>query len=232
MTPEFLTREQEYALAIRWRDHKAVPAMQKIVGAYRPLVIRLALRFRRFQLPMDDMVQEGMLGLVTALKRFDPDLGNRFSTFARWYVIAALQDYVLTNFSSVKGQRTKEAKARLFRGGRLPDLSLDAPISSDGGVETWADRLVDEAASPEEVAERVIDGERQHKIIKRAMRKLSPRSRKVIEARLMLDEPRTLDDLGQEYGVSKERIRQIEARALEDLRTALLGKRRRKLVAA
>lgn len=230
MTDEMLTREQEYALAVRWRDHRDVAAMRKIVAAHRPMVVSRAWTFQRFQLPMDDMVQEGSLGLMTALNRYDPDLGNRFSTFARWYVISALQEYVVQNFSVVKGSTSSKAKMRFFAGLRAADASMDAPIG-DGG-DTWADRLVDGSDLPDAIAEAVIDGERQSKIIRQELRKLSPRSAAIIKARVMLDEPTTLKELGKKFGISVERVRQIEAKALKDLKKALTGKRRRNLVSA
>ncbi|TJW14386.1 MAG: sigma-70 family RNA polymerase sigma factor [Mesorhizobium sp.] len=231
MTPDILTREQEYALAVRWRDHRDVTAMQEIIAAHRPMVVSFAWKFQRYQLPMDDMVQEGSIGLITALKRYDPDLGNRFSTFARWYVVAALQGYVMQNFSVVKRPGGTKSRTDFFKGHRAVDSSLDATIGRDND-ETYADRLIDGAALPDDIAERVIDGERQHKIIRNALKKLSPRSKAIIEARVMLDEPKTLGELSKEYGISGERIRQIEARALKDLRKALTAKRRRKLVVA
>ncbi|TIX28834.1 sigma-70 family RNA polymerase sigma factor [Mesorhizobium sp.] len=230
MTPVFLTREDEYALAVRWRDHRDVAAMQKIVATHQPLVFGFAHKFRRFKLPTDDMVQEGSIGLMTALNRFDPDLGNRFSTFARWYVIAALQDFILANFSVVKGSTSSKNRMAFFAGQRAVDASMDASIYEDG--ESWTDRLVDGSDLPDAIAEAVIDGERQSKIIRQALKKLSPRSAAIVKARVMLDEPETLESLGRKYGISKERIRQIEAKGLEDLRKALTSKRRRLAVGA
>ncbi|AMX93703.1 MULTISPECIES: sigma-70 family RNA polymerase sigma factor [Mesorhizobium] len=229
MAPEFLTREHEYALAVRWRDHRDVAAMRQIIAAHRPMVVSRAWKFQKFNLPMDDMIQEGSLGLFNALKRFDPELGNRFSTFARWYVISALQEYVIANFSVVRGSTSSKNKMAFFAGRRASDTSMDAPVFEDG--ESWTDRLVDGGDLPDAIVEATIDGERQRRIIRQALKKLSPRSAAIIKARLMLDEPETLEELGRKHGISKERIRQIEAKALEDLRVILTSKRRRNLVA-
>lgn len=231
MQDDLLTREQEYALAVRWRDHKDVAAMRKIIAAHAPLVHGMAKKFAKFGLEHDDLVQEGSVGLKFALDRFDPDMGNRFSTFARWWVISHMQGFILNNYSIVKGPKGHEAKRRFYKGDRARHASLDVPVGEDGN-QTWVDILEGDGPSPEDSAERAIDGERQSKLIRQALRKLKPRSAAIIKARLMLDEPKTLDELGKKYGISRERIRQIEAKALEDLRKALTAKRRRGLVAA
>ncbi|TIW23875.1 MAG: sigma-70 family RNA polymerase sigma factor [Mesorhizobium sp.] len=231
MTNALLTKEEEYALAISWRDHKDVKAMKKIIASHLPLVHGMAKKFAKFDLEHDDLVQEGAMGLKCALDRFDPDMGNRFSTFARWWVISHMQTFILNNYCIVRGPKGHDAKRRFYRGDRARHASLDMPVGEDGNM-AWVDILEGDGPNPEEAAERTIDGERAREIMALALAKLSRRSQDIIRRRVMSDDPVTLEALGEEYGVSRERIRQIEAKALEDLRAALAVKRRRGLVMA
>ncbi|MCF8506089.1 MAG: RNA polymerase factor sigma-32 [Caulobacter sp.] len=259
MRAPLLNLEREQSLARRWRDDADDEALQELTGAYMRLVIAMAAKFRRYGLPMADLVQEGAVGLMQAADRFDPDRGVRFSTYAGWWVRAAMQDFVLRNWSIVRTGTTASGKSLFFklRGlrarlgdleGRLtgeartkiaaelgveegeveamaarmggPDRSLDAPITGDG-EEDFLGLLPDERDRPDQVVEATLDGERRHGLIGRSMAKLTPRERSVIEARRLVDDPVTLEALGVQMGVSKERVRQIEQAALAKMRASI-----------
>ena len=256
MRAPLLAVEQEQALARRWRDAGDDEALHELTGAYMRLVIAMAGRFRRYGLPMGDLVQEGAVGLMQAAERFEPDRGVRFSTYASWWVRAAMQDFVLRNWSIVRTGTTSAGKKLFFNlrrlrarlgdlEGRLApeacakialdlglepadveamasrlsagDRSLNAPVSGDAD-EDWLGLLPDEAAGPEAAAGQAIDGERRGALVVQALAVLSPREREIVLARRLSDEPRTLEALGAEIGVSKERVRQIEATALGRMR--------------
>ena len=259
MRAPLLAVDREQALARRWRNDADDAALQELTGAYMRLVIAMASKFRRYGLPMADLVQEGAVGLMQAADRFDPDRGVRFSTYAGWWVRAAMQDYVLRNWSIVRTGTTASAKSLFFklRGlrarlgdleGRLtaearatiatelgveegeveamaariggPDRSLDAPITGEG-EENWLGLLPDERDRPDQVVEATLDGERRTGLVERSMARLTPRERAVIEARRLAEDPITLEALGVEMGVSKERVRQIEQGALAKMRAAI-----------
>jgi len=259
MRAPLLAADDEQALARRWRQSGDDAALHELTGAYMRLVVSMAGRFRRYGLPMADLVQEGAVGLMQAAERFDPERGVRFSTYAGWWVRAAMQDFVLRNWSIVRTGTTASGKSLFFklRGlrarlgdleGRLtneartkiaeelgveegeveamaarmggPDRSLDAPITGDG-EEDWLGLLPDERDRPDQVVEATLDGERRHGLIGRSMAKLTPRERSVIEARRLADDPVTLEALGVQMGVSKERVRQIEQAALAKMRASI-----------
>ena len=262
MAAPYLTREQETELATRWRVRDDSQARNDIAMAHLRLVVSMAGKFRGFGLPRADLVQEGYVGLLEAAARFDHERGVRFSTYASWWVRASMQDYVLRNWSIVRGGTSSTQKALFFKLRRLRakiaardqsmsaqaiyeeiaaslgvsvsdvqvmdarlsgnDASLQAPVSADGeeGAER-IDLLVCDAPLPEEQVSGIIDGERLHRRLKRALTKLTDRENRVIRARKLADDSATLAELGAELGISKERVRQIENRALEKLKTAM-----------
>ena len=258
----YLSREQETELATRWRVKDDSDARDDIAMAHLRLVVSMAGKFRGFGLPKSDLVQEGYVGLLEAAARFDHQRGVRFSTYASWWVRASMQDYVLRNWSIVRGGTSSTQKALFFKLRRLRakiaardrsmssqaiyeeiaaslgvsvsdvqvmdarlsgnDASLQAPIGNDGeeGAER-IDLLVCDAPLPEEQVSGIIDGERLHLRLKRALTKLTARENRVIRARKLADDSATLAELGAELGISKERVRQIETRALEKLKMAM-----------
>ncbi|WP_180899307.1 RNA polymerase factor sigma-32 [Martelella soudanensis] len=262
MAAPYLTREQETELATRWRVEDDSNARDDIAMAHLRLVVSMAGKFRGFGLPRADLVQEGYVGLLEAAARFDHQRGVRFSTYASWWVRASMQDYVLRNWSIVRGGTSSTQKALFFKLRRLRakiaardrnmssqaiyeeiaaslgvsvsdvqvmdarlsgnDASLQAPVGSEGedGAER-IDLLVCDAPLPEEQVSGIIDGERLHLRLKRALTKLSARENRVIRARKLADDGATLAELGAELGISKERVRQIETRALEKLKMAM-----------
>jgi RNA polymerase sigma-32 factor len=257
MRAPLLAADDEQALARRWRQSGDDAALHELTGAYMRLVVSMAGRFRRYGLPMADLVQEGAVGLMQAAERFDPERGVRFSTYAGWWVRAAMQDFVLRNWSIVRTGTTSAGKALFFNlrrlrarlgdlDGRLSpearatiaeemgldpedveamaarmasgDRSLNAPVSGDAD-EDWQGLLVDEGEGPEAAAGAAIDGERRRALMTEALSRLSERERRIVVERRLTDEPRTLEDIGAEIGVSKERVRQIEAIALGRMRS-------------
>jgi RNA polymerase sigma-32 factor len=226
------------------------------------LVIALAGSFRRYGLPMADLIQEGHVGLLEAAARFEPEREVRFSTYARWWIRAAIQNHILRNWSIVRGGTSSSQKALFFSLRRLraklaqdgdslttteihrriadaigvseadvalmdsrlssPDLSLNAPpAEADGATSEWVDFLADDGPLPDETGVAAIDGERRTRWLAEALRVLSERELRIIRARRLDDEPATLEALGATLGISKERVRQIESRALDKLRHAL-----------
>ncbi|MGV0878264.1 RNA polymerase factor sigma-32 [Martelella sp. FLE1502] len=262
MAAPYLSREQETELATRWRVKDDSDARDDIAMAHLRLVVSMAGKFRGFGLPKSDLVQEGYVGLLEAAARFDHQRGVRFSTYASWWVRASMQDYVLRNWSIVRGGTSSTQKALFFKLRRLRakiaardrsmssqaiyeeiaaslgvsvsdvqvmdarlsgnDASLQAPVGNDGeeGAER-IDLLVCDAPLPEEQVSGIIDGERLHLRLKRALTKLTARENRVIRARKLADDSATLAELGAELGISKERVRQIETRALEKLKMAM-----------
>ncbi|MGF1561338.1 MAG: RNA polymerase factor sigma-32 [Geminicoccaceae bacterium] len=260
MNAPLLSREHELDLAYRWRDHGDETALHELVSAYMRLVISTASRFRNYGLPMNDLVQEGTVGLMQAAARFEPEREVRFSTYAAWWIRSAMQDFILRNWSVVRTGTTAAQKALFFNlrrlrakiedgvNGRLDDdsrqtiatelnvskadveamearlsaadQSLNATISIEGEDE-WQDFLADDRPDPEETVGTFRDTEVRSKWLYDALDKLSPREQLIIKERRLCDEARTLEDLGKELGISKERVRQIEHRALQKMRTTL-----------
>ncbi len=216
-----LSREEECDLVRRWQENGDERAMQRLVEFHIPLATRMAHRFKGYNLPIDDLVQEGVIGLTDALKRFDLAQGFRFSTMARWYVYAAMQEYVLRNFGVVRHGTTAKAKRAFFKGDRQFHASLDVILPSG---ETWVETLEDDRPSPEQIVEKMIDEERLWKDIRRSLRKLPPRSRDIIRRRFLNRNVETLDTIAIRYGITRERVRQIEQRALLDMRIALAAR--------
>ena len=260
MDAPFLERDDEFDLARRWRDDGDADAMQDLVLAYARFVVRIAAGFRGYGLPMGDLVQEGNVGLMQGAMRFDPERAVRFSTYARWWIVASIQEYILRNSSIVRIGTTAAQKKLFFNLRRIrariadnttgpmtydnrrsiadelgvplaavermeahlsyPDRSLNAVIGP-GETDELQDFLADDAASPEAIAIDRADGRKRAGWIKAALRRLSARERKIIVSRFLTETPSTLAELGTVFGVSKERIRQIEAKALEKLRVSI-----------
>ena len=260
MKAPFLEREDEFELARRWREDGDAEAMHELVVSYGRFAVRIASRFRGYGLPMGDLVQEGNVGLMEAAKRFDPERDVRFSTYAAWWVVASIQEYILRNSSMVRIGTTAAQKSLFFKlprlraqlaespGGamsdadrhnvaralRVPhaavermeahlsgrDQSLNAVIGAHG-TDELQDLLSDPGPTPEEIVIDRRDRRTRAGWIKRAMAQLTPRERQIIVRRFLDDEPSTLAQLGATFGVSKERIRQVEAKALVKLRRAI-----------
>lgn len=263
MAAPYLSREEEHELAVQWRERQDQDALHRLTAAHMRLVIALSARFRHFGLSMNDMIQEGHVGLLEAAARFEPDRNVRFSTYATWWIRASIQDYILRNWSIVRGGTSSAQKALFFNLRRLrarlnrgveqmpeqqmfeeiatavgvsradvelmnarlsgPDASLNAPVMETEG--TGSDRqdfLVCDRPLPDELISEAIDGERRTQWLKRALAVLSERELKIVRERRLKDEGATLEALGDKLGISKERVRQIESRALEKLRAALL----------
>ncbi|MEX0923521.1 MAG: RNA polymerase factor sigma-32 [Rhodovibrionaceae bacterium] len=260
MAAPLLTREEEFALARAWRDHKDEAALHRLIESYTRLTVSVAGRFRNYGLPMSDLVQEGVIGLLQAAERFDPDRDVRFSTYATWWIRSAIQDFILRNWSIVRTGTTAAQKSLFFNLRRLRarivdanpgelghsgrvsiaeqlsvnlsdveamearlsfgDQSLNVPVGEEGG-EDWLGFLVDERAGPEEVVRGRHDSGVRSRSLRQALETLDRRERKIIESRRLSEEGATLESLGEELGVSKERVRQLEHRALGKLRDSL-----------
>lgn len=262
MAAPFLEREEERDLALRWRGQGDQQAMHRLTSAHMRLVIAMATRFRHYGLSAADLIQEGHVGLLEAAARFEPERDVRFSTYASWWIRASIQDYILRNWSIVRGGTSSSQKAlffnlrrlraRLTRGGedrvseavygmiatqigvsradvaamdaRLsgPDLSLNAPLSDEDGSAERMDVLPDTGSLPDEIVGDSIDADRRLGWLQAALSVLSERELKIVRERRLAEEGCTLDALGSRMGISKERVRQIEGRALEKLKRALL----------
>lgn len=262
MKAPYLERDEEQKLAIRWKEKHDQDALHRITMAHMRLVIAMAAKFRGFGLPMSDLVQEGHVGLLEAAARFDPEREVRFSTYATWWIRASIQDYVLRNWSIVRGGTSSTQKALFFNlrrlrarlsvGGEMltsadmykrisdtlgvssadvemmdarlsgADTSLNAPLSTENENASRQDFLISEEPGPDELAEGTIDDERRSEWLHAALGTLNERELRIIRERRLRDTGATLESLGEKLGISKERVRQIEGRALEKLRTALL----------
>ena len=263
MAAPYLQREEEYELAVRWKENRDQDALHKITQAHMRLVISMASKFRHFGLAMNDLIQEGHVGLLEAAARFEPEREVRFSTYATWWIRASIQDYILRNWSIVRGGTSSAQKALFFNLRRLrarlsqgadslsgtamyreiatalkvsesdvalmdsrlsgPDSSLNAPlIEDDSGSSDRQDFLVAKDPLPDEMVSTSIDDARRVTWLRSALDVLSERELKIIRERRLQDDGATLEALGSKLGISKERVRQIETRALEKLRTALL----------
>ncbi|WP_156851183.1 RNA polymerase factor sigma-32 [Bartonella refiksaydamii] len=263
MQAPYLERQKEHDLALRWKDKRDDDAMHQIAAAHMRLVIAIANRFKRFKMPLGDLVQEGYVGLLEAAARFEPDREVRFSTYATWWIRASIQDYILRNWSIVRGGTSSSQKALFFNLRRLrakliqddsaltkqdifrtiaeklgvsvrdvetmdfrfssSDNSLSVSVSenSDNPIAKM-DALVDDSPLPDALIEQVIDGQRRTQWLYDALQILNERELEIIRFRRLNEEGATLEVLGEKLGISKERVRQIEARALQKLRSALL----------
>lgn len=260
MLAPYLERDEEHNLALAWKERGDQQAMNRIVTAHMRLVIAMAGKFRGYGLSMSDLIQEGHVGLLEAAARFEPERGLRFSTYAAWWIRAGMQDYVLRNWSIVRGGTSSAQKSLFFNLRRLrarisqagttgtaaihsqianilgvneadvavmdarlsrADVALDAPVGDDENSPGRMDFLVSDAPGPDRLAEDAIDGERRSHWLQSALTVLTSREMQVIRGRRLTEDGATLEELGRTLGVSKERVRQIEARALEKLKGAL-----------
>src|SRR5690242_13310617 len=255
-----LEPQEEFMLAKRWREHGDRDAAHKLVTSHLRLVAKLAMGYRGYGLPISEVVSEGNVGLMQAVKRFEPEKGFRLATYAMWWIKAAIQEYILRSWSLVKMGTTANQKKLFFNlrkakskisaleeGDMRPDqvqiiakrlgvteqdvvdmnrrlggdASLNAPIRDDGESGEWQDWLVDNAPSQERVLAESEESDNRHKALVSALDVLNDRERRIFEARRLADDPITLEDLASEFGVSRERVRQIEVRAFEKVQKAV-----------
>ena len=265
MRAELLDAETETRLARAWRDDRDEAALHRLVTAYMRLAIAMAAKFKRYGAPMSDLIQEAGVGLMKAAEKFDPERGVRFSTYAQWWIKAAIQDYVMRNWSMVRTGSTSSQKSLFFNlkrvqatlereaaqvgeeleshqlnakiaeeigvplrdvqmmQGRLSgsDFSLNAQQSAEDEGREWQDTLADESPQAEEVVTRKKDLSTLRGWLTDAMDGLSDREQYILSQRLLIEDPRTLGSIGTELGLSKERIRQVEAAALGKLKNLL-----------
>ena len=253
---------QEYMLAKRWREHGDRDAAHQLVTSHLRLVAKIAMGYRGYGLPISEVVSEGNVGLMQAVKRFEPEKGFRLATYAMWWIKAAIQEYILRSWSLVKMGTTANQKKLFFNlrkakskisaldeGDLHPDqvkliatrlgvteqdvvdmnrrlggdASLNAPIRDDGEPGEWQDWLVDQSPSQEAVMAEHEELDQRRAALNGAIQVLNPRERRIFEARRLADEPMTLEDLAAEFGVSRERVRQIEVRAFEKVQSAVKG---------
>ncbi len=254
-----LEPQEEYMLAKRWREHEDPLAAQKLVTSHLRLVARVAMGYRGYGLPIGEIVSEGNVGLMQAVKRFEPERGFRLATYAMWWIRASIQEYILRSWSLVKMGTTasqkklffnlRKAKSRIsaYEEGDLKpenvaaiatrlgvsqqdvidmnrrmggDASLNAPLREEGEGE-WQDWLVDDGASQELILADQEEASHRHLALVGALDVLNPRERRIFEARRLAEDPITLEELSEEFGVSRERVRQIEVRAFEKVQAAV-----------
>jgi RNA polymerase sigma-32 factor len=256
-----LEKEEEQMLAIRWRDKQDTDAAHKLVTSHLRLVAKMAMKYRGYGLPVADLVSEGNIGLMKAVKKFNPDLGFRLSTYAMWWIKASITEYILKSWSLVKlgtvasqkklffslrklksrlnildnGELTSEQAKQLSDAMRVSsdeivnmnrrlstrDLSLNAPMSKDEEGAEFQDSLVDNTPTPETLVANAEERGHQSAILKEALKTLPERERNILSERRLKDNPLTLKKLGQEYGISRERVRQLEVRAFGKVQKAV-----------
>ena len=256
MEAPMLSREHEQALAIAWRERQDEAALHELVQAYMRLVVSAAARFRHYGLAMGDLVQEGVVGLMQAAARFEPEREVRFSTYASWWIRSAMQDFILRNWSIVRTGTTAAQKSLFFNFRRLrariddnggagigdegrasiaeqlsvaiadvesmemrlaaSDQSLNATVGAEGDTD-WQDLLADERPSPETIVSTNMDMAARSRWLAESLAQLNEREQTIIRERRLREEGRTLEELGSKLGISKERVRQIEHRALQKL---------------
>lgn len=255
-----LQPQEEYMLAKSWREHGDRDAAHKLVTSHLRLVAKIAMGYRGYGLPISEVISEGNVGLMQAVKRFEPEKGFRLATYAMWWIKAAIQEYILRSWSLVKMGTTanqkklffnlRKAKSRisaLEEGDMRPDqvkiiarrlgvteqdvvdmnrrlsgdASLNAPIREEGDSGEWQDWLVDDHDSQEKVLAENEELATRRKALSEALSVLNDRERRIFEARRLTDEPVTLEELADEFGVSRERVRQIEVRAFEKVQKAV-----------
>ncbi len=256
-----LAKDEEFMLAKAWKEHEDAEAAHKLVTSHLRLVAKIAMGYRGYGLPIGEVISEGNVGLMQAVKKFEPDKGFRLATYAMWWIRASIQEYILRSWSLVKMGTTaaqkklffnlRKAKSQIsaFQEGDLlpeqvsqiatklgvldeevvsmnrrlsgPDASLNAPLRVDGESE-WQDWLEDDGAVSQEtqVAETQEKSLRMS-LLEAAMTELTDRERHILTERRLKDDPTTLEELASEYGVSRERVRQIEVRAFEKLQKSM-----------
>ncbi|PXA79022.1 RNA polymerase sigma factor RpoH [Caulobacter sp. D4A] len=256
-----LAKDEEFMLAQRWKEHQDSDAAHKMVTSHLRLVAKIAMGYRGYGLPIGEVISEGNVGLMQAVKKFEPEKGFRLATYAMWWIRASIQEYILRSWSLVKMGTTaaqkklffnlRKAKSQIaaFQDGDLrpdqvsyiatklgvldsevismnrrlggPDASLNAPLRADGESE-WQDWLADD----DQVSQETVVAESQEKsmrmsLLEEAMVELTDRERHILTERRLKDDPTTLEDLAAQYGVSRERVRQIEVRAFEKLQKSM-----------
>src|ERR1700726_2898481 len=255
-----LEPQEEYMLAKRWREHGDREAAHKLVTSHLRLVAKIAMGYRGYGLPIGEVISEGNVGLMQAVKRFEPDKGFRLATYAMWWIRASIQEYILRSWSLVKMGTTaaqkrlffnlRKAKSRLSaleEGDLKPDQvksiatrlgvtekdvidmnrrlagdsSLNSPIRADADSGEWQDWLVDEHNDQETTLVESEEMQNRRKALGQALDVLTDRERRIFEARRLADDPITLEELADEFGVSRERVRQIEVRAFEKVQKAV-----------
>ena len=259
-----LSAEDEYTLAKDWKDTGNIEAAHQLVTSHLRLVAKIAMGYRGYGLPMAELIAEGNLGMMHAVKRFEPEKGFRLSTYAMWWIKASIQEYILRSWSLVKIGTTAAQKKLFFNLRRLKgeikaiedgdlnpenvnriaseldvsedevismnrrmsggDHSLNAPVSSEGESAEWQDWLVDDRDTQDVQFAEAEEYDVRRKLMFEAMKDLNDREIEIIQARRLNDSPETLEDLSQRFGISRERVRQIEVRAFEKLQLAVREK--------
>jgi RNA polymerase sigma-32 factor len=258
-----LEPKEEYDLAMRWKNEGDVTAAHRLVTSHLRLVAKIAMSFRGYGLPVAELISEGNIGLMQAVKKFEPERGFRLSTYAMWWIKAAIQEFILRSWSLVK-LGTSAAQKRLFFNLRklknrihaveegdlhpehlkeiatqlgvseddvidmnrrltVGDQSLNSPMSNDGDSGEWIEMLVEPSESQETALANKQELKQRKGLLKLAMEKLKDREREILIYRRLAEEPVTLEELSQKYGISRERVRQIEVRAFEKLQEVILG---------
>src|SRR2546423_7489284 len=247
-----LAPEEEYMLAKRWQEHEAPEAADRLVTSHLRLVAKIAMGYRGYGLPVSELISEGNVGMMQAVKRFDPDRGFRLATYAMWWIRASIQEYILHSWSLVKMGTTAAQKKLFFNLRKLkgqmqaieegdlspeqvtkiatrlgvpeeevvnmnrrlaaPDSSLNAPVKAEGDME-WQDWLVDDTPNQETRLGETQELRQRKHMPAQAPKGLSDPERHIIVQRRLLDDPKPLDDLSSKYGISRERVRQIQVRA-------------------
>ena len=254
-----LLPEEEFMLAKRWKEHGDTAAAHKLITSHLRLVAKIAMGYRGYGLPIGEVISEGNVGLMQAVKKFEPDKGFRLATYAMWWIKASIQEFVLRSWSLVKMGTTASQKKLFFNlrkmkgqiqaleeGDLKPEhvktiakrlgvsendvISMNRRLSGDSSLNTqiradsdgeWQDWLVDDSESQEDILAGNEEASLRRGLLTDALAKLTDRERRVFEARRLQDDPATLEDLSQEFGVSRERIRQIEVRAFEKVQKAV-----------
>jgi len=265
---DLLTREEENELARRWVEDRDETAAAELVQRNLRFVVKVAMGYRKYGLPIADLIQEGNLGLIRAVEKFDPDKGTRLISYAVWWIKAYIQSHIIQPWSLVR-IGTTQAQRRLFY--KLPkalatspegesrekridriaeeldarrkdvvlmmntlrghDLSLDSPLDEAGGGTTFLDRVQAKTASPEAQTVENQDAAVRRKLLQQAISRLPEREREIIRLRHLGDEPMTLRDVGAAMGLSRERVRQLEAQAMRKLKNIIVPKYSRTRVA-
>ena len=251
-----LTAEEEYMLAKRYKEHGDAEAAHKLVTSHLRLVAKIAMGYRGYGLPVTDLISEGNVGIMQAVKKFDPERGFRLATYAMWWIRAQIQEYVLHSWSlvkigttaaqkklffnlrklknqlesiddcslspdnfreianrlNVKEAEVKDMEGRLFSG----DQSLNVQIGHEANTE-WQDMIVDDSETQDKVVEKKDAYLHRKKLFNEALKILNPREKEIIELRRLRDKPKKLEELSQQFNISRERVRQIEEKAMEKL---------------
>ena len=262
-----LAPEEEYMLAKRWKEHEDAEAARKLITSHLRLVAKIAMGYRGYGLPVSEIVAEGNVGLMQAVKRFDPERGFRLATYAMWWIRASIQEFILRSWSLVKIGTTSDQKKLFFnlrkaknkinaieegdltqehvttladqlgvserevvnmnRRLSAPDSSLNAPLRGDGESE-WQDWLADDSLDQETVMAESDEVSERRELLNAALGELPEREREIIRARRLQDEPSTLEELSHKFGISRERVRQIEVRAFDRLQRSMKNALREK----